>query len=278
MLMIGCHLSSASGFMSMSRQADEIGADTFQFFLRNPRGGKAKAIDPDDAEGLALQLERGRFHAILAHAPYTLNPCSASEQTVSFAREVMTDDLRRMEHFPNQMYNLHPGSHVGQGVSAGIQKTAETLNAVLAENPGTTVLLETMAGQGSEIGGTFSELSQIIGLLEHQNRVGVCLDTCHVFSAGYDIRSDLDTVLTAFDREIGLHRLRYIHLNDSKFDCGSHRDRHEKLGLGKIGWDAIGRLVRHAALRHLPFCLETPQEAMQGYAEEILRVRELASI
>ena len=277
MLIIGCHLSSASGFLSMSRQAEAIGANTFQFFLRNPRGGKAKAIDPGDAEGLQMQLENGRLCTILAHAPYTLNPCAASAQTADFAREVLADDLLRMKHFPGQMYNLHPGSHVGQGVAAGIRKTAETLNAVLAADADTAVLLETMAGQGSEIGSTFRELAQIIELLDHPDRVGICMDTCHVFCAGYDIRSDLDGVLTAFDREVGLRRLRYIHLNDSKFGCGSHRDRHEKLGFGELGWEAIGRLVRHDTLRNLPFCLETPQETMAGYAEEILRVKELAS-
>ena len=277
MLIIGCHLSSASGFLSMRRQAEEIGANTFQFFLRNPRGGKAKAIDPTDADGLRFQLESGRLRAILAHAPYTLNPCAAAEQTAAFAREVLADDLLRMKRFPGQMYNLHPGSHVGQGVAAGVRKTAETLNAVLAAGADTTVLLETMAGQGSEIGSTFRELAQIIDLLDQPDRIGVCLDTCHVFCAGYDIRSDPDGVLTAFDREVGLRRLRYIHLNDSKFGCGSHRDRHEKLGFGELGWEAIGRLVRHDALRNLPFCLETPQETMAGYAEEIIRVKELAS-
>ncbi len=275
MLHIGCHLSSSKGFAAMGRQALELGADTFQFFTRNPRGSRAKEIDGDDAAALnSLLAERG-FAPIIAHAPYTLNLCSAAEENRLFARETMADDLRRMEFLPGQYYNFHPGSHVGQGVEAGITYIADALNAILAPDQTTTVLLETMAGKGSEVGGRFEELREILDRVELSSHMGVCLDTCHVSDGGYDIIHDLDGVLTAFDRTIGLHRLKAIHLNDSLNPPGSHKDRHARIGEGTIGAEALARVVRHPALRDLPFCLETPNE-LPGYAREIRWMRELA--
>ena len=273
MLHIGCHLSSSKGFAAMGRQALELGADTFQFFTRNPRGSRAKELDAADAAALAALLREHRFAPIIAHAPYTLNLCGAEEKNRLFARETMADDLRRMEHIPGQYYNFHPGSHVGQGSEAGIALIAEGLNAILRPEQTTTVLLETMAGKGSEVGGRFEELRAIIDQVELQDKVGVCLDTCHVSDGGYDIIHDLDGVLEEFDRIIGLHRLKAIHLNDSKNPTGARKDRHACIGEGCIGLEALSRIVNHPALRDLPFCLETPNE-LPGYAREIALMRQ----
>ena len=237
MLHIGCHLSSSGGFYKMGETALKIGADTFQFFTRNPRGSKAKEIDPDDAKKLLELMEENRFPCILAHAPYTLNPCSANEDTRQFALDTMADDLKRMEFTPNQMYNFHPGSHTGLGVENGIELISCQLNRILTKGQTTTVLLETMAGKGTEVGKSFDELREILDRIELSEKVGVCLDTCHVFDAGYDIVNSLDEVLTDFDRIIGLEKLRAIHINDSKNPLGSHKDRHECIGKGYIGLD-----------------------------------------
>lgn len=272
MLHIGCHLSSAGGFLAMGREALRLEADTFQFFTRNPRGGKARDMDPEDAGALCALMRKHRFAKILAHAPYTINPCSPVERTREFALETMADDLRRMEFLPGQYYNFHPGSHVGQGIDAGIALIAETLNAVMRPEQATTVLLETMSGKGSEVGGRFEQLRRILDGVALPDHVGVCLDTCHVYDAGYDIVGDLDGVLEEFDRVIGLSRLKAVHLNDSKNPFASHKDRHEKIGLGSIGLEAMVRIVRHPALRNLPFCLETPNEP-EGYRAEIALLR-----
>ena len=277
MLHIGCHLSSSKGFLAMGRQALALGADTFQFFTRNPRGSKAKELDPSDAAALMELLAEHRFAPIIAHAPYTLNLCGAEEKNRAFARDTMADDLSRLEHLPGQYYNFHPGSHVGQGMEAGIAFIAEGLNAILTPDQTTTVLLETMAGKGSEVGGRFEELREILDRVELNGKMGVCLDTCHVSDAGYDISGDLDGVLTEFDRIIGLDRLKAIHLNDSKNPIGARKDRHERIGFGCIGLEALTRVVRHPALRDLPFCLETPNE-LPGYAGEIALLRRQAEL
>ncbi len=275
MLHIGCHLSSSGGFLAMGRTALELGADTFQFFTRNPRGSRAKDIDPADAEALWALMAEHHFAKVVAHAPYTLNPCSAAENTRDFARQTMADDLRRMEYLPGQYYNFHPGSHVGQGMDTGIRLITEMLNELLTPEQSTTVLLETMAGKGSEVGGRFEELRAILDGVTLGEKMGVCLDTCHVSDAGYDIIHDLDGVLTEFDRVIGLDRLKAVHLNDSKNPTGSRKDRHEKIGQGCIGLEALTRVVRHPALRDLPFCLETPNE-LPGYQAEIALMRQAA--
>ena len=275
MLHIGCHLSSSKGFLAMGRQALALGADTFQFFTRNPRGSKAKELDPSDAAALMELLAEHRFAPIIAHAPYTLNLCGAEEKNRAFARDTMADDLSRLEHLPGQYYNFHPGSHVGQGTEMGIALIADALNAILRPDQTTTVLLETMAGKGSEVGGRFEELREILDRVELSGKMGVCLDTCHVSDAGYDISGDLDGVLTEFDRIIGLDRLKAIHLNDSKNPIGARKDRHERIGFGCIGLEALTRVVRHPALRDLPFCLETPNE-LPGYAGEIALLRRQA--
>lgn len=275
MLHIGCHLSSADGFLAMGREALRLGADTFQFFTRNPRGSRAKAVVPEDAAALRALLRAHNFAPLIAHAPYTLNPCSAREDLRRFARETMADDLRRMEYLPGQFYNFHPGSHTGQGTEAGIAEIAELLNAILREGQSTVVLLETMSGKGTEVGGRFEELREILDRVALSDRMGVCLDTCHVSDAGYDLIGDLDGVLTEFDKTVGLRRLRAVHLNDSKNEPGSRKDRHARIGEGCIGEAALARVVRHPALRGLPFCLETPNDAA-GYAAEIARMRALA--
>lgn len=275
MLHIGCHLSSADGFLAMGREALRLGADTFQFFTRNPRGSRAKAVVPEDAAALRALLRAHNFAPLIAHAPYTLNPCSAREDLRRFARETMADDLRRMEYLPGQFYNFHPGSHTGQGTEAGIAEIAELLNAILREGQSTVVLLETMSGKGTEVGGRFEELREILDRVALPDRMGVCLDTCHVSDAGYDLIGDLDGVLTEFDKTVGLRRLRAVHLNDSKNEPGSRKDRHARIGEGCIGEAALARVVRHPALRGLPFCLETPNDAA-GYAAEIARMRALA--
>ena len=255
-LLIGCHLSSVKGFAAMGKNACDIDANTFAFFTRNPRGGKAKEIDEADVEKLKEILKEKHFGKLVAHAPYTLNPCSATEKTRNFAHMAMEDDMRRMEYLPGNYYNFHPGSHTEQGVETGISQIAETLNAILRPEYRTTVLLETMSGKGSEVGGRFEELRGIIDRAAHGDQIGVCLDACHVFDAGYDIVNDLDGVLTEFDRVIGLKRLRAVHLNDSRNALGSHKDRHEKIGQGSIGEEAFARIVRHPALKNLPFFLK----------------------
>lgn len=275
MLHIGCHLSSSKGFAAMGRQALELGADTFQFFTRNPRGSKAKELDPADAAVLVELMREHRFAPIVAHAPYTLNLCGAEAANREFARTTMADDLRRMEYVPGQYYNFHPGSHVGQGVETGISYIAEGLNEIIKAEQTTTVLLETMAGKGSEVGGRFEELREIIDRVRLSDHVGVCLDTCHVSDGGYDIINDLDGVLTEFDRVIGLQRLKAVHLNDSKNPAGARKDRHACIGDGYLGLEALTRVVRHPVLKDLPFCLETPNE-LPGYAREIALMRKQA--
>jgi len=275
MLHIGCHLSSSKGFAAMGRQALELGADTFQFFTRNPRGSRAKDIDPADAAALVELMKAHRFAPVIAHAPYTLNLCGAEEANRTFARETMADDLARMEYVPGQYYNFHPGSHVGQGMETGIALIAEGLNAILRPEQTTTVLLETMAGKGSEVGGRFEELREILDQVALTEKMGVCLDTCHVHDGGYDLVNDLDGVLTQFDKVIGLHRLKAVHLNDSKNPLGAKKDRHACIGEGAIGTEAMARIINHPALRHLPFCLETPNE-LPGYAAEIALLRGLS--
>lgn len=268
MLHIGCHLSASKGFYNMGKEALKINADTFQFFTRNPRGSKAKDIDPADVQKLLDLLKENNFATLLAHAPYTLNACSANESTREFAVQTIADDLKRMEYIPNSMYNFHPGSHTGQGAETGIEQIAEMLNTVLTEEMTTTVLLETMAGKGTEVGRSFEEIRSIIDRVELNEKLGVCMDTCHVYDAGYDIVNNLDGVLEEFDKIIGLDRLKAIHLNDSKNPFESHKDRHEKIGEGSIGIEAITRIINHPKLKHLPFYLETPNE-LDGYAKEI---------
>lgn len=273
MLNIGCHLSSSKGFLHMGKEAQSIDANTFQFFTRNPRGSRAKEIDPADAKALVDFLQENRFAGILAHAPYTLNACSDKAQIREFAWQTMKDDLKRMEYIPGNMYNFHPGSHVGQGTEQGISYITQMLNDILEESQTTTVLLETMAGKGSEVGGKFEELRGIMDGVELESHMGVCLDTCHVYDAGYDIVNDLGGVLDEFDRIIGLERLKAIHINDSKNPFASHKDRHEKIGEGSIGLDAMVRIINHPKLRNLPFYLETPNE-LPGYAAEICILRQ----
>lgn len=272
-LRIGCHLSSAKGYLAMGKNAASIHANTFQFFTRNPRGGKAKAIDPTDVEAYLAFAGEHDIQQILAHAPYTLNACSADEGLREFARNTMADDLARMEYTPGNCYNFHPGSHVQQGVETGIAYIAEMLNQILKPEQQTTVLLETMSGKGSEIGGNFIELREILDRVELSAQMGVCLDTCHIWDGGYDIVDHLDEVLTEFDRIIGLKYLRAIHLNDSMNSLGSHKDRHAKIGEGCIGTAALVRIINHPALQGLPFYLETPNE-LPGYGAEIALMRE----
>ena len=274
MFYIGCHLSVAGGFAAMGRDALKVGANVFQYFTRNPRGGKAKDIDPADVEEFLGLAKQNGFGKILAHASYTINPCSADRRTREFAHEVMADDMLRMEVVPGSLYNFHPGSHVGQGVDAGIELIVATLNAIMKPEQTTTVLLETMAGKGSEVGSKFEELRKIIDGVKLQDKMGVCLDTCHISDAGYDVIDDLDGVLDAFDSIIGLHRLKAIHLNDSKNPPASHKDRHEKIGDGTLGLQVVNNVINHPKLRHLPFYLETPNE-LDGYAKEIALLKRL---
>ena len=273
MFTIGCHLSSAKGYLHMAKDAVSIDANTFQFFTRNPRGGRAKAIDPKDIAAFAAYAPEHGIERILAHAPYTLNPASDKQQTRAFALMVLAEDLGRMEETPHQLYNMHPGSAVGQPCEVAIAKIADALNQSLLPHQTTTLLLETMAGKGSEIGGTFEELAAIIAQVELESHVGVCLDTCHVWDAGYDIVGDLDGVLEEFDRVIGLDRLHAIHLNDSMNARGSHKDRHARIGEGEIGFKALAAVTNHPKLRDLPFYLETPNPDLAGYAEEIAALR-----
>ena len=272
-LYIGNHTSSSKGYAAMARQIIKNGGNTFAFFTRNPRGGKAKAIDETDIQNFLVLAQENHFGKIVANAPYTLNACAAKEELRTFARETFADDLRRMEYTPGNYYNFHPGSHVGQGSEIGIQKIAEILNDVLTEEQTTTVLLETMSGKGTEVGRNFEELRKILNLVEKKSKMGICLDTCHVWDGGYDIVHDLDGVLNDFDHIIGLERLKAIHLNDSLNDCGSHKDRHARIGEGKIGMEALVRIIKHPALREIPFILETPNDD-SGWTEEIHVLKE----
>lgn len=273
MLYIGCHLSSSKGYQAMGKQAVDIDANTFAFFTRNPRGGSAKAIDMDDVKRfLELSDEKG-FGKLVAHAPYTMNACAADENIRRFAREAMADDLKRMEATPGNYYNFHPGSHVKQGADVGTELISKQLNDVLTEEQSTIVLLETMAGKGSEVGRNFGELREIIDRTQLKNKLGVCFDTCHVWDGGYDIVNDLDGVLEEFDRIIGIDMLKAIHLNDSMNPCGAHKDRHAKIGEGHIGTDALINVINHPKLRGLPVILETPND-IDGYAKEIKFLRE----
>lgn len=273
MFTIGCHLSSAKGYLHMAKDAVSIDANTFQFFTRNPRGGRAKAIDPKDIAAFAAYAPEHGIERILAHAPYTLNPASDKQQTRDFALMVLAEDLGRMEETPHQLYNMHPGSAVGQPCEVAIAKIADALNQSLLPHQTTTLLLETMAGKGSEIGGTFEELAAIIAQVDLDGHVGMCLDTCHVWDAGYDIVGDLDGVLDEFDRVIGLDRLHAIHLNDSQNARGSHKDRHARIGEGQIGLEALAAVTNNPRLRDLPFYLETPNPELSGFAEEIALLR-----
>lgn len=273
MLYIGNHTTSSKGYKKMAQQMIKNGGNTFAFFTRNPRGGNAKAIDEKDVEEFLLLAGAHGFGKIVAHAPYTMNCCAAKEDLRDFARNTMADDLKRMEYTPGNYYNFHPGSHVGQGAGTGIQKIAEILNDVLTEEQTTTVLLETMAGKGSEVGRNFQEIRSILDLVEKDHKMGVCLDTCHVWDGGYDIVHDLDGVLKEFDQVIGLSRLKAIHLNDSLNGMGSHKDRHAKIGEGEIGLEALVRVIRHPALAEIPFILETPNDDA-GWTREIAVLRE----
>ncbi len=274
MFRIGCHISSSGGYLAMGQRADALGANTFAFFTRNPRGGAAKAIDENDVAAFLSFCTQHDIAGIVAHAPYTLNPCAEKQSVRDFARSVFRDDLARMEQTPGQFYNFHPGSHVGQGLETGIEKTSEILNETLFDAMTTTVLLETMAGKGTEIGGTFEQLREILDRVTLGEHMGVCLDTCHVWDGGYDIASDLDGVLTRFDKAVGLSRLKAIHLNNSLNDLGAKKDRHAKIAEGKIPLEAISRIIRHPALKNLPFILETPNDEA-GYAAEISLLRSL---
>ena len=274
MLKIGCHLSTAKGFLHMGQEAVSIGANTFQFFTRNPRGGAAKAIDEQDIANYLAFAEQNGIEVILAHAPYTLNACSADADTRRFAKETFADDLKRMEYLPGNLYNFHPGSHVKQGVDVGTEYIAEMLNEVLKPEQSTRVLLETMAGKGSEIGRSFEEIKSVMDRVDLKEHLGVCLDTCHVYDAGYDIVSDLDGVLKQFDQIIGLDKLYAIHLNDSQNPFESHKDRHESIGEGSIGTEAFAQIINHQALKNLPFFLETPND-LEGHAREIALLKQL---
>lgn len=273
MIHIGCHLSSSKGYCTMANDAIKINANTFQFFTRNPRGGNAKSINKCDVEKFLMLTKEKEIFPILAHAPYTLNACSADPNIRDFAKRTMADDLLRMEYTPGNMYNFHPGCHLKQGVDIGIRFIADMLNEIIKPNQTTTILLETMAGKGTEIGGTFEDLRQILDLIELPDRVGVCMDTCHIWDGGYDIANHLDDVLTEFDRLIGLNRLKAVHLNDSQNPLGAHKDRHAKLGEGYIGLETFKRIVTHPVLKKLPFYLETPND-LDGYAKEIQLMRE----
>ncbi len=274
MLNIGCHLSSSKGYMNMLKESIYIGANTFQFFTRNPRGGQAKALDKNDVELFNKSSKENGFAKILAHAPYTLNPCAEKANIREFTKNTMADDLERLEFTPGNLYNFHPGSHVGQGIEKGIELISDMLNSILKPNLQTTILLETMSGKGSEVGSHFEELKAIIDNVKEDHLLGVCLDTCHVYDAGYDIVNDLDGVIDEFDRIIGLERLKAIHINDSKNPFSSHKDRHEKIGEGHLGIDAFKKIINHPALKNLPFFLETPNE-IDGYKAEISILRGL---
>lgn len=274
MFIIGCHLSSSGGYLAMGKEAVRIGANDFQFFTRNPRGGQAKPLDLEDVKAFEEYRKENGIVSVLAHAPYTMNACAKDEGLREFARNTMADDIYRLDHIEGALYNFHPGSHVSQGVDVGIQYIADMLNAVLFPEQKTTILLETMAGKGSEVGRSFEELRAIIDKVELKEKLGVCLDTCHVFDGGYDIVNDLDGVLEEFDRIIGLDRLKAIHLNDSLNYLGCHKDRHEKIGEGGLGLPAIERIINHPKLKNLPFFLETPND-IDGYQREIALLKTL---
>jgi len=277
MLYIGCHLSATKGYFAMGKSAKEIGANTFQFFTRNPRGGKAKDIDEEDIKKYLAFAEENNFGKIVAHAPYTVNPCSANEATREFAHMIIKDDLERLNYLPGNYYNLHPGSHTGQGIETGVSLTADMLNDIISPDTKTTVLIEAMAGKGSEIGGSFDELKEILDKIKHKDKVGVCLDTCHISDAGYDIINNLDSVLDEFDAIVGLDKLHALHINDSKNPPGARKDRHEKIGEGYIGLEAIAKVVGHPKLKGRLFLLETPNE-LCGYQKEIETIRENVEI
>lgn len=274
MFTIGAHLSINKGFENIGLEALSINANTFQFFPRSPRGGKAKALDSEDIAKFEELMSNSNINVILAHAPYVINLASKSEKTRNNAYEIFKDDLKRLSQLPNNLYNFHPGSHVGQGVEKGVELISCSLNKLIDENQKTTILLETMAGKGTEIGRTFEELEMIIEKVELDEKIGVCLDTCHVYDAGYDIKNNLDQVIDEFDTIIGLDRLKAIHLNDSKYGLNSHKDRHEKIGLGELGLNAISNIINHKSFRNLPFYLETPND-VEGYKEEIKLLRGL---
>lgn len=273
MLYIGNHTTSSKGYTAMAKQMIANGGNTFAFFTRNPRGGRAKAINEKDIQQFLALAKEHHFGKIVAHAPYTMNACAAREELRDFARETFRDDLRRMEYTPRNYYNFHPGSHVGQGAETGIRKIAEILNDVLTDDQSTTVLLETMSGKGSEMGRNFQEIRSILDLVEHKEKMGVCLDTCHVWDGGYDIVHDLDGVLDEFDQIIGLSKLKAVHLNDSLNDLGSHKDRHARIGEGKIGLEALINVIRHPALKGIPVILETPNDD-EGWTKEIFLLRD----
>lgn len=275
MVYLGCHLTSSKGYNNMAKEAVSINADTLQFFTRNPRGGRAKDIDAEDVQRYLHMAEEYKFGKVIAHAPYTLNPCSKEQKTRDFAYMVMKEDLERLEYTPDNYYNFHPGSHVGQGTETGIEMISAMLNDCIKKEQKTTVLLETMAGKGSEIGGSFEELKSIIDKVRLKDKIGVCLDTCHVHDAGYDIVHNLEGVLAEFDDIIGLQYLKAIHINDSKNPCGAHKDRHDVIGEGFIGKETFKRLLTHPKLQGLPFVLETPQENLEGYGSEIKMLREM---
>lgn len=275
MLNIGCHLSASKGFTHMVKESLSINANTFQFFTRNPRGGKAKDIDEKDIKESLKLMKENNFVKVLAHAPYTLNLCSADNRIRQFAKETFADDLKRMEYVPNNMYNFHPGSHVGQGADVGISIIINVLNELLTEEQTTTVLLETMAGKGSEVGRSFEELKQIIDGVKLKEKMGVCLDTCHINDAGYDIVNNFDGVIKEFDKVIGLKYLKAIHINDSMNPMGSHKDRHQKIGEGEIGIKAFEKIINHPKVKNLPFFLETPHDDIMGYKKEIELLRSM---
>ncbi len=274
MLRIGCHLSSSKGYLAMAKTAKSIGANTFQFFTRNPRGGAAKPLDPDDIAAYLEYAQKNDISRILAHAPYTLNAAAKDERVRDFARLAMSDDMERLEHTPGSMYNFHPGSHVGQGTERGIELIVSLLDEIITPGQSTTVLLETMAGKGSEIGGSFEEIAEIISRAKNPDKIGVCLDTCHVFDGGYNIKDNLDAVIDEFDRLIGLDKLFAIHLNDSLHGYESHKDRHAKIGEGFLGTETFEAVINHPKLKHLPFFLETPNE-LDGYEKEIALLKSL---
>lgn len=273
MFTIGCHLSASKGFKNMGETALSIGANTFAFFTRNPRGGAAKAVDEADISALIQLMEKNNFGKLVAHAPYTVNPCAENEKTREFARMVLSEDMKRMEYLPGNYYNLHPGSHVGQGAEKGIELISEMLNDIITPEQNTVVLLETMAGKGSEVGRSFEEIKAILDNMKHPQKVGVCMDSCHVSDGGYDIIHDLDGLLSEFDRVIGLDKLKAMHINDSMNPPGAHKDRHAKIGEGHLGFQTFVSIINHPALKNLPFILETPNE-LDEYAKEIAMLRE----
>ena len=273
MLNIGCHLSSSNGFVAMAQNAISIGANTFQYFTRTPRGGRAKEIDHDDLKKFLEIGKNNNFTSIIAHAPYTMNLCSSDEKIRIYSKNLLKDDIEKTELIPNVYYNLHPGSHTGQGVKTGINQISASINEIITKSQNTILLLETMAGKGSEIGGDFEEIAAIINQINIKEKIGVCFDTCHVYDSGYDIVNNLENVLEKFDKIIGISKLKVVHLNDSKNICGSKKDRHEKIGQGNIGLNGIINIIKNKYLRNLIFILETPQENLNGYKDEISNIK-----